>query len=406
MSITNTQAENAKPQDKIYRLNDGNGFQLEVRVTGTKLWIYRYRNPQSKKPTIYTIGEYPKVSIKQARIALNEAKGLISQGIDPNTQKQRDKMRGVGETFKDVALEWLEKRKPSWTQANATQTLQSLELDVFPHIEGRILTELEPPDMLLVIRRIEARGSLNKAEKVLRRLRAIFTYAVDTGKVKHNPTPSPGAMTTKREGKHFNALTLTDLPAFLHDLSSYRSDVLRRALMFALLTFARTGSIRVAEWSEIDWDNSQWVIPAEHMKMKEAHVIPLSKQALKLLEELRPFTADSRLIFYTNDPRKELSNNALLQVIRRIGWNDRTTTHGFRALASSILHETGFEPKVIEKQLAHSERNRVAGAYNYMAQYKTIMPKTLAASFKCLSKQANTNGCGMICRLIASAAAR
>lgn len=369
MPITNTQADNAKPQAKTYRLNDGNGLQLEVRATGAKLWMYRYRNPQSKKPTIYTIGEYPKISIKQARIVLSEVKGLINQGIDPNAQKQRNKMRGVGETFKDVALEWYEKRKQGWTESNALQTLQSLELDVFPHIGGRIVTELEPPDLLLIIRRIEARGSLNKAEKVLRRLRSVFTYAVDTGKVKYNPTPSPGAMTTKPEGKHFTALTLNDLPHFLRDLAAYRSDVLRRAVQFALLTFARTGSIRMAEWSEIDWDKAQWVIPAAHMKMKEAHTIPLSIQAMQLLKELHPFTADSRLIFYTNDPRKELSNNALLQVIRRIGWKDRTTTHGFRALASSILHESGFEPKVIEKQLAHSERNKVAGAYNYMAQY-------------------------------------
>lgn len=213
MPITNTQADNAKPQATLYRLNDGNGLQLEIRPTGRKFWIYRYRHPGTKKPTVYTMGEYPQVSIKRARAVLLEAKALISDGVDPNTQKQRDRMRGQGETFLDVAREWYEKRLPKWTPANAEQTWKSLELDVLPHIGGRIITKLEPPDLLLVIRRIEGRGALNKAEKVLARLRSIFTYAVDTGKVKYNPTPSAGAMQSRPEGKHFNALTRAELPA-------------------------------------------------------------------------------------------------------------------------------------------------------------------------------------------------
>lgn len=369
MPITNSQADYAKPQAKAYRLNDGGGLQLEVRPTGRKYWIYRYRNPNTKKPTVYTIGEYPRVSIRKARMALLETKEVISSGRDPNTQKQRDKMRGMGETFKDVATEWYERRKPKWTPANATQTWKSLELDVFPHIGGRIITELEPRDLLLIIRRIEDRRALNKAEKVLQRLRAVFQYALDVGKVKSNPTPSAGALTAKAGVSHFNALTLADLPVFLADLEVYRSEVLRRAVQFALLTFARTGSIRMAEWQEIDWGAKTWNIPADHMKMKDAHLIPLSTQALDLLRELQPFTRGSRYIFYTNHPNRMLSNNALLQVIRRMGWKDKTTIHGFRALASSTLHDAGFEPHIIEKQLAHSERNKVAGAYNYMAKY-------------------------------------
>lgn len=369
MPITNTQADNAKPKEKAYRLNDGGGLQLEIRPTGRKYWLYRYRNPSTKKPNVYTIGEYPRVTISKARIKLLEIKELVRGGVDPNTQKQRDRLRGMGETFKEVALEWFGKRKPKWTQANATQTLQSLELDVFPIIGGRVITELEPPDILLIIKRIEARGALNKAEKVLARIRSIFRYALDVGKVKSNPAPSAGALTAKTGGNHFNALTLVDLPLFLHDLDAYRSEVLRRAVQFALLTFARTGSIRLAQWQEIDWDNALWMIPAEHMKMKEAHIIPLSTQALDLLRELQPFTRDSRYIFYTNHPSRMLSSNALLQVVRRMGWKEQTTVHGFRALASSALHEAGFKPHIIEKQLAHAERNKVAGAYNYMAQY-------------------------------------
>ena len=369
MPITNTQANNAKPQEKLYRLTDGGGLQLEVRPSGAKVWIYRYRNPNSGKQTIHTIGEYPLISISRARQAHLEVKGLLTTGVDPNLHKQRARLQGRAETLRDVAMEWHTSRLNGWTQANATQTLQCLELDIFPHIGSRAIEGIEPADLLAVIRRVEGRGSLNKAEKVRARLNAVFRYALDTGKVKYNPTPSAGAMQVRESGKHFNALTLSDLPQFLRDLSSYRSEVLRRAVQFTLLTFARTGSVIEAEWQEIDFEQAMWNIPAEHMKMGAAHSIPLSSQAIQLLQELKPFTGDSRLIFYTLHRDKPMSNNALLQVIRRIGWKDKTTIHGFRALASSVLHESGFEPKIIEKQLAHEERNKVAGAYNYMAQY-------------------------------------
>lgn len=366
---TKADADNAQPREKLYRLNAGQGLQLEVRPTGRKYWIHRYRNPTTKKGTVYTIGEYPHMTMRQAQIAMLEAKGQISQGIDPNTQKQQARQAGAGETFKAVALEWHANQLGRWSEVNAEQVLRSLEMDVFPHIGSRPLAALEPPDLLQVIRRVEGRGSLDKAAKVKQRIGAVMRYAVATGRAKYNPVPDLKDAMKARESGHFRAMTEGDIPAFLADLAAYRSDVMRRAVMFTLLTFARTGSIRLAEWREIDWANARWNIPGEHMKMGEAHTIPLSSQALALLEELQPFTGNSRLIFYTTHKDKHLSNNALLQVIRRIGWQDRTTIHGFRALASSILHEAGFSHLVIEKQLAHTERNKVAGAYNYMAVY-------------------------------------
>lgn len=228
-------------------------------------------------------------------------------------------------------------------------------------------------DFLQVIRRTEGRGALDKARKVKQRLGAVMRYAVATGRAKFNPVPDLSiAMISKPKGTHFNALTLKDLPSFLNDLGKYRSEVMCRAVQFALLTFVRTGSIRSAEWVEIDWENRVWNIPDHHMKMGEAHIIPLSNQALQVLHELQPFTGDSRLIFYTSHPNKELSPNALLSVLRHMGWQDRTTIHGFRALASSVLHDASFEPHIIEKQLAHAERNKVAGAYRYMHKYLHI----------------------------------
>lgn len=373
---TDVEAKNAKPREKLYRLSYGDGLQLEIRPSGKKYWIYRYINPTTKKQTVYTIGEFrtsnkpPHVTLLQARTALYEQKGLVKQGIDPNTKKQRAKLQASGETFKDVALEWYDNQLNRWTETNASQVLRCLELDVFPTIGKREIASLEALDLLQVIRMKEGVGALDKAAKVKQRLNAVMRFAVATGKVKYNPVPDLGAaMKAKPKDQHFNALSVGDLPDFLGALAAYRSEVLRRAVQFTLLTFARTGTIRAAQWQEIDWGKALWNVPAEHMKMNEAHIIPLSSQAMKLLEELRVFTGDSAFIFYTQTPKRGISSNALLSVLRHMGWHDRTTIHGFRALASSTLHESGFPPHVIEKQLAHADRNKIAGAYRYMAEY-------------------------------------
>lgn len=372
VASTDLEAKAAQAAEETYRLSFGEGLQLEVRPTGAKVWIYRYQKPSTKKYTVLTIGKYPKVSLKNAKKLLHDAKDQIGQGIDPNKQKQREKaqMTYQGETFQEVALEWYANQLGRWSEANAEQVLQCLKLDVFPHIGASVFLELEPPDLLRVIRRKESTGALSMALKVKQRIGAVYSYAVATGRAKYNPIPDiGGAMQAKSKAKHYKALTTKELPQFLQELSAYRSEVMRRAVQFALLTFARTGSIRLAEWGEIDWDKGHWNIPAEHMKMGVAHTIPLSRQALNLLEELKPFTGDSKFIFYTHRKTQPISSNALLAVLRHMGWHDRTTTHGYRALASSVLYEAGFDPHIIERQLAHAERNKIAAAYNYQAQY-------------------------------------
>lgn len=373
---TDLQAKAAKPQEKLYRLTYGDGLQLEVRPNGRKYWIHRYLNPTTKKQTVYTMGEYKDnkshahLSLLDARTVLYEVKGLIKQGIDPNTHKHRARVQETRNTFKEVALEWHDNQLNRWTESNAAQVLRCLELDVFPNIGNRAIASLDALDLLQVIRLKEGKGALDKAHKIKQRIGAVMRYAVATGKAKYNPVPDLGvAMKAKPKDQHFSALNLGNLPDFLRELAAYRSEVMRRAVQFTLLTFARTGTIRAAQWQEIDWKNALWNIPAEHMKMGQAHIIPLSRQAMKLLEELRVFTADSEFIFYTVNPAQCLSPNALLAVLRHMGWSDRTTIHGFRALASSTLHESGYPPHVIEKQLAHADRNKIAGAYRYMAQY-------------------------------------
>ncbi|MEZ5450312.1 MAG: tyrosine-type recombinase/integrase [Thiolinea sp.] len=370
---TDLEAKSAQPEDKPYRLSFGDGLQLEVKPTGFKVWVMRYRSPTTGRPSIFTIGKYPAVTLRQAKMKALEAKERIEEGVDPNRQKKREKMEMRGETFKDVALEWHANQLERWTENNAAQVMACLENDIFKYIGNASFSDLEAPDILQVIRRKEGVGALDKARKVKQRIGAVFRYAVATGRARYNPVPDLGpALKAKGKNKHFNALTLEELPAFLQELASYRSEVLRRAVQFTLLTFARTGTIRAAEWQEIDWQAARWNVPGEHMKMGDPHIIPLSRQALKLLEELLPFTGDSRYIFYTNRRTQPISSNALLSVLRNMGWNDRTTIHGFRALASSTLHDAGFDPHVIEKQLAHAERNKVAAAYSYMAEYLPV----------------------------------
>lgn len=369
--LTDLEVKNVEIKESAYKLKDMPGLHLQVNPSGSKIWRLRYRNPKTTKETMYTIGTFPQVKCAAARLAAEEAKAQVRQGIDPNTQKQRERLRGSGKSFKEVALEWHENQLERWSASNAEQIMRSLELDVFPHLGDQAIAELEAPEVVAVLRKVESRGSLSQAEKVRQRVNAVFRFAVVTGQIKGNPLPENlrGVIKAKKEG-HFNALKVSDLPAFLRDLASYRSEVLRRAVQFTLLTTARTESVRMAEWKEIDWTNALWNIPKEHMKNKDqAHTIPLSRQALKLLEELQPFTSDSRLIFYTTRRDQEMSENAMLSVIKSMGWQEKTTIHGLRATASSTLKEHGFRFEVVERHLAHLGRDKVANAYDHMAQY-------------------------------------
>lgn len=369
--LTDLEVKNAEIKESAYKLKDMPGLHLQVNPSGSKIWRLRYRNPKTTKETMYTIGTFPQVKCAAARLAAEEAKAQVRQGIDPNTQKQRERLRGSGKSFKEVALEWHENQLERWSASNAEQIMRSLELDVFPHLGDQAIAELEAPEVVAVLRKVESRGSLSQAEKVRQRVNAVFRFAVVTGQIKGNPLPENlrGVIKAKKEG-HFNALKVSDLPAFLRDLASYRSEVLRRAVQFTLLTTARTESVRMAEWKEIDWTNALWNIPKEHMKNKDQpHTIPLSRQVLKLLEELQPFTSDSRLIFYTTRRDQEMSENAMLSVIKSMGWQEKTTIHGLRATASSTLKEHGFRFEVVERHLAHLGRDKVANAYDHMAQY-------------------------------------
>ena len=378
LPLTNIQIQNAKPKDKAYRLLDGDGLYVDIMPSGVKVWRVKYQHPTKRNAkgrrveNTYTIGNYPKITLRDARKTCIEVKELIERGIDPNTHKKRAKQRvGLNSNtlFESLAHEWHTKNLSRWDEKHAVRIIRSLELDVFPYIGEMCISDIEPTDVLAILRRIESREALNYISKIRQRIGAIFRYAVAIGVIKYNPIPDLREATTVYKVKHFAALKIEDLAPFLRTLQQDPSEILKKAILFTLLTFVRSGEVRGARWSEIHWESKEWHIPAERMKMKRPHVVPLSTQVLRLLEELKPFTSDSEYLFYTRRKTQKISENAMLQVLRRIGWKDRTTIHGFRALASSTLYDAGFRSEAIELQLAHAETNAVKAAYNHMARF-------------------------------------
>jgi integrase len=256
--------------------------------------------------------------------------------------------------------------------------VDSLEADVFPALGDIAIKEITPPTVLEVIRAVESRGALDVASRILQRTSAVFRYAIQTGRATYNPAADMKGVLKTRKVEHRSAISRADLPDFLKKLDSYSGDpVTKLGLTLIVLTFVRTGELRGARWEEFDVDQGEWRIPAERMKMRSAHIVPLSPQALAVIEELRPLTGQSDLLFPSKrNQRKPISENTLLYALYRLGYHKRATVHGFRALASTILNETGFRPDVVERQLAHVERNKVRAAYHrseYLEERRKMM---------------------------------
>lgn len=356
--------ENAKPKEKAYKLNDGSGLYLLVKPNGRKYWRYDYRF-EGKRKTL-ALGVYDRVSLKEARNKHWESRKLKDEGIDPSTDKQQKKQELKQETFEAVAREWFAKKKGKWSEPHAKKILASLETEVFPHIGNSAIKSLTPPEILAVIRRIENRGALEVASRVLGRCNNICKYAVQTGKATFNPASELSGTIETRKVQHMTALKRQELPDFLHDLDSYQGSVITRlAIQFILLTFVRTNELRYAQWTEFNIETKEWVIPAERMKMKREHIVPLSEQSLKRLEILRQITGTYTYLFPSEKRTTQpISENTMLYGLYRMGYKGKTTIHGLRSTASTILNESGFNPDAIEAALAHVEGNKVRAAYN------------------------------------------
>ena len=381
MPLSDRKVKQAKPEPKTdpkdYKLSDGEGMYLLVKANGSKYWRLKYRIQGKDKRIEKTLalGVYPDVSLKEARDKRTDARRLIAKGIDPSKVKKDEKQAKkikVGNAFEVIARDWWEKKlKKRCSEYHANRVLKSLETDIFPAFGNTPITDITPQEILIAIREVEERGALDTAQRLLQRTAKIFAYAVATGRAKVNPVRELEDVLEERKAKHQPSLKPAELPAFLKKLSGYTGMIQTRlAFRLLILTFVRPGELRGAKWSEFDFDAKEWRIPAARMKMNTEHIVPLSRQAIKILKELKPYTGQYELLFPNERKRtKPMSENTLLHCIYRMGYKGRASAHGFRASASSVLNEQNFNRDAIERQLSHMERNQVRGAYTHHAEY-------------------------------------
>ena len=390
--LTDPKIRQAKPADKPYKLSDGGGLFLLVKPGGSKLWRLKYRFGGKEK--LLAIGSYDKgVSLKKAREERDKARKQLVEGIDPGASRKEEKhaeREQIENTFRAIALNWAETYGAHWTESHRARVVTSLEADAFPALGDLPIREITPPMVIEVIRAVESRGALDVASRVLQRTSSIFRFAIQTGRATYNPASDMRGVLKTRKVEHRSTISQGELPEFLKKLDSYSGDpITKLALRLIILTFVRTGELRGARWEEFDVDQREWRIPAERMKMRSPHIVPLSPQALAVLEELQPLTGHFDLLFPSQrDHQRPISENTLLYALYRLGYHKRATVHRFRALASTILNETGFRPDVIERQLAHVERNKVRAAY-HRSEYLEERQKMMDWWGKCIESMAN-----------------
>ncbi|MBV1883725.1 MAG: tyrosine-type recombinase/integrase [Pseudomonadales bacterium] len=366
--LTAVAVKTAKPKEKPYKLSDGGGMYILVNPNGSRYWRLKYRFNSKEK--VLALGVYPDVSLADARKETAKAKELLENGSDPSAHKKTAKIEISATTFEFVALDWFEKNKGRWSTGHAKRVKQSLVVDVFPTIGLIPIDTIQAKDCLLVIRKIEGRGALDVAGRAKQRMSSIFRYAIYTGYTEKNPADALADVIQSRKVTHQAALPSNQLPAFLNavNTSDHITGLTRQALRLIVLTFVRPGELRAAMWSEIDFEKQEWRIPAERMKMNEEHVVPLSRQSIEVLKKTYEISGSYEYVFPGHHNfKRPMSENTLTFAIRK-RLNFDATAHGFRTVASTILNETGFRPDVIERQLAHGERNKVRAAYN-QAQY-------------------------------------
>lgn len=380
MSLTDTAIKNTKPKVKPIKIRDGGGLYLLISPNGSRWWRLDYRF-DGKRKTL-SMGVYPDVPLKLARERRQDARTLLATGIDPGEQrkaKKKAKEEAGSNTFESIAREWMATRGKEWTESYASKTKSALERHAFPAAGAKPITEITAPDLLALLRAIESRGIVDMAHRIQQHCGAIFRYAIATGRAIADPVPSlRGALSTVKQ-EHYAALTdPAEYAELLRAIDNYRGEATTKAAMQLLaLTFQRTKEVRFAEWSQFDLEAALWRIPAEIMKMREAHIVPLSRQATEVLKRLQALTGSGRLVFPSSTSRERpISENTVVYALARMGFKGRMTGHGFRSAASTLLNEQGYRHDVIERQLAHAEKNAVRAAYNraeYLPERKKMM---------------------------------
>lgn len=371
MPLTDVFVRNAKPKDKPQKFTDGDGMFLYLHPNGGKYWRLQYRFAGKQK--ILALGVYPEVSLADARERRMVARKILAAGNDPSEVKKEAKRQALikaENSLEAIAREWHGQHLHEWAAHYARDVIHRLETHIFPKLGARPIADINATELLCTLRVIEKSGALDMAQRMMQTCGQVFRYAITTGRAERNPvTDLRGALKTPVP-KHHAYLKADDLPEYLAQLESYDgTEQTKLALKLLLLTFVRTTELRGAEWAEINLDKAEWRIPASRMKMKDPHIVPLSTQSLAVLRELQRHTGNRQFVFPQQyKPSKCMSQNTMIYALYRMGYHSRTTGHGFRATASTILNEHGFPPDVIERQLAHCERNKVRAAYNH-AQY-------------------------------------
>jgi integrase len=369
MPLTDTAIRNAKSHSKQYKLTDEKGMYVLVKKAG-KYFRLDYRFAGKRKT--FSLGVYPDVKLAEARKKRDDARKLIANDVDPAQMRKATKVMQVEQAennFEAVAREWWIKQSSTWAQSHSTKIIRRFELYIFPWLGGRPISDITPPELLAVLRKIESRGIQETAHRAMQSCGQVFRYAIATGRAVRDPSADlRGALAPVKHGRMATITEPKKIGALLRAIDGYEgTPVAKCALNLAPLVFVRPGELRHAEWSEIDIENDDWRIPAEKMKMKDPHIVPLSKQAVTLLMEIQPITGLGRYVFpsiRTNS--RPMSDNTVLAALRRMGYGkEEMSGHGFRAMASTVLHEQGWPSDIIERQLAHAERNSMKAAYNY-----------------------------------------
>ena len=376
--LTELSVKQAKPKEKQYKLTDGEGMYLRVYPNGSKYWQLQYWFDGKQK--ILSLGVWPDVSLKEARDERFEAKKIIKVGIDPNDKRkesleaqkiyfEKEKERETT-TFRIITEEWLSRQSVLWTERHSRGVQNSLKIHVLPDLGEIPIADISTQDVIAILRKIEADGKFETCYRLRQKIEAIFSYAEIEGKCVGNPAKGLQQILTKPQPKSQNSLPISELPEYLKKIAADKvtAPTTLLAMKFIILTFVRTSELRFADWKEFDIDCIEplWVIPAERMKMKRTHHVPLSRQAVNILKEMQQFSGPEGYVFpQFYNRKKAMSENTLLYFSNRLGYAGRNTIHGFRALASTILNESRkWHPDVIERQLAHQESNKVRSAYN------------------------------------------
>jgi integrase len=370
--LTEAKVRTAKPQKSPKKLFDGGGLFLLVTPSGGKLWNLKYRfNGKEKK---LSLGSYPEISLAEARQRREEARALVANEVDPGEIKkaQQAAESAQADTFEVIAREWHSRFAPTWAKSHAGKIIRRFELYVFPWIGTKEITSISAKEMLEVLRRVEEKGIIETAHRIQQSCGRVFRYAIATGRAERDPTGDLRGALPPANTKHMaSIIDPKEIGGLLRAIDGYNGSIVTRcALQLAPLVFVRPGELRHGEWTEIDFDAKEWRIPAEKMKSKFQHIVPLSKQSVKVLKEIMPLTGKGKYVFPS--PRtgnRPMSDNAVLAALRRMGYEkDEMSGHGFRSMASTLLNEQGWNRDAIERQLAHTEKNSVRASYNF-AEY-------------------------------------